>query len=160
MLAYVVKAHLHIHKAAQKGNGAGEAQTTSNSGSSKAHPRNHQTIKVHLHKPRGAQRNKGKWKPKLRTQRKGYLVWAPSRDVPGKPQLQCAGVTPRKMRQHWSTFWIRKRQCRYILGFVGNVMGCRGRGFQDYTRLMMGCLGEEKNVGKGRDLGDLKEEEM
>lgn len=48
--------------------------------------------KAQLHKPRGAQGDKGKWEPKLRTERKGYTVLAPPGDVPGDPQPQCQGI--------------------------------------------------------------------
>lgn len=37
-------------------------------------------------------------------------------------------------------------------------MVCRGGEFGDCTRLAMAYIGEEPEVGKGRDLGDLGEE--
>lgn len=38
-------------------------------------------------------------------------------------------------------------------------MGCRGREFGDCTRLVMACIQEETKVEKGRDVGDLGEEQ-
>lgn len=40
---------------------------------------------------------------------------------------------------------------------VGQNMGCRGREFWDCTRLITGCIREEAKVRKGRDMGDLDE---
>lgn len=42
-----------------------------------------------------------------------------------------------------------------LWGSLLRRMGCRGKAFQDSTRLIMGCLGEEPKVRKGVDLGDL-----
>lgn len=38
---------------------------------------------------------------------------------------------------------------------IGHIMGCRGSVFWDWTGLLMGCLGEESEAKKRRDLGDL-----
>jgi len=38
---------------------------------------------------------------------------------------------------------------------VGHITGCEEKAVPDHTGLIMGCLGEEPKVEKGRGLGDL-----
>lgn len=80
--------------------------------------------------------------PRLHIQRKRHLfkpLWSKSDTHPDKLMvLSHLSGSPFKL---WgSLLWS---------------MRCRGKAFQDSTRLIMGCLGEEPKVRKGMDLGDL-----
>lgn len=121
MLAYMIKAYPHTHRGAQRGSGEGEAQTTPCSGSLQAHPRSNQPITGHLYKIRGTQGHKGRWEPKLRSQRKGHPIWVTPWAIPGDPHPQCPGVIPNSMSQWWSTF--RSEGGVYPRG-AGHVLGC------------------------------------
>lgn len=49
---------------------------------------------THLHKPRGAGRNRIGWGPKLRVQRNGDPAWTPAGAVPGETELQPGRSAP------------------------------------------------------------------
>ena len=93
LLGYVVKVCLHTHRGAHKEKKAGwGAQLMPCPGCSQDIPGAISPSKAHLHKPRGAQRHKGKQEPKLRTERKGHAALAPPRAVRREPQPQCQGI--------------------------------------------------------------------
>lgn len=108
-LVYVMKAHLHTHKGVQRRNSRKGAQIILCWATPSPITGTISLSKANLHKPREAQGLKGKQEQKLRTRRKKHPVQAPSRAVPGDPQIHGPSETPIKMSEHYNTFqagWV------------------------------------------------------
>lgn len=98
--------------------------------------------------------------PNQQLLKKEHPVWTPPRTVPAQSQPQGKGVKTITMSDEssraalWIIFWM-KGCC---LG-VQHIMGCRGKAVWDCTGFITGYLGEKQNVGQGRGLGVVGEEQ-